>query len=182
LLRRGVVALAAGIFLLLGGTPQASASGTSKVPIPTVSAPAGTPPLNRRAWLRLWRESPGPTTPRCTSVAGKPGARSGQFVAGNFQQFVADWDGTYETSKLAYTPLYPHRLLPLRVIATQLRGGTQRLEFSFPQIAWSGKGAPFYNTGTQLPTAGTWRLEASTPGDSGCFVVTVGRRLDTRTS
>lgn len=147
-----------------------STAKAQHVPIPRVSLPAGAK-LDREAWIKLWRETPGAADERCLDVGGRTDVRSGGFVVGNFAAFREGWDGTEANSKLYYIPLHPSPPMPLEIAATQLSSAPPRavtLQFG-PPTAWTLDGIPFYVTGTVLPERGRWRLEAVAGGNRGCF-------------
>ena len=152
------------------------------MPVPTLRPLAGIR-FDRPAWIAHWRSTPGSTLTRCVSVGGYTDVRSGQFIAGNFASFVHWWDGTYQNSKLYYVPLHPVTGTPLVVTARRIEeGGGARItrevvHLRFAQgFAWSESGEAFYVTGTVLPQAGAWRIEASAGLDHGCFDLQVRRR------
>jgi hypothetical protein len=140
------------------------------VPIPNVSLPPGLS-LDEAAWVELWRKAPGTATRNCVDVGSRDQVRSGQFIVSPFAAFMNRWDGTEETSKLAYVPLHPQNDTSLEVKATRL--GTRpplvvTLRFG-GIVSWLPDGTPFYVTGTVLPERGRWRLEPVAGPDRGCF-------------
>jgi hypothetical protein len=140
------------------------------VPIPNVSLPPGLS-LDHAAWVELWRNAPGTAARRCIDVGKRDQVRSGEFIVSPFAAFISRWDGTEETSKLAYIPLHPQNDTPLEVKATRLRTKPPLVvTFRFGGIvSWLPDGTPFYVTGTVLPERGRWRLEPMAGPDSGCF-------------
>jgi hypothetical protein len=160
------------LLIVAGCTDGSSGSARkpAKVPIPQVSLPSNTS-LDKAAWRRMWRETPGTPRDRCLRVRDRTDVRSGEFVVGNFLSFRRSWDGTYEQSKLYYVPLHPDEMEPLEVSATRL--GTEPpltvpLRFNWAP-SWTAFGAPFYVSGTVLPERGHWRLEAVAGRNRGCF-------------
>lgn len=189
---RCAVALLVGVAACSGSgrhVTTTSASSTTRhaneaVPVPTLHPLAGIH-LDRAAWIAHWRSTPGSSVARCVSVGGHTDIRSGQFIAGNFASFIHGWDGTYETSKLYYVPLHPTTGSPLVLTARRIEqeapGGPlvarEVVHLRFTNgFAWSTTGEAFYVTGTVLPHAGHWQIEASASADRGCFEVEIGRR------
>jgi hypothetical protein len=172
--RRLVLASFACIFVFVACSDGSPHSGrqAERVPIPQVSLPNGSPlSLEKTAWRRMWRDTPGSPRNRCLDVKDRTDVRSGEFVVGNFASFARYWDGTYEQSKLYYIPLHPDAMAPLEVTATRLVTEpplTVPLRFDWAP-SWTAFGAPFYVSGTVLPERGHWRLEAVAGRNRGCF-------------
>jgi hypothetical protein len=143
-----------------------------QIPIPKLKPPSSVaPPIDAKAWTRMWRDIPGSRERRCVDIGDRGSVRSGQFVVGNFSAFKEGWDGTEQTSKLAYIPLYPEKDTGLEVTATRLEPSPSSvISLRFGAInAWALDGIPFYATGTVLPERGHWRLEAIAGRNRGCF-------------
>jgi hypothetical protein len=151
------------------GNDSSSPRRKDRVPVPDVSSLPGGDEVDRASWIETWRTTPGPSKPRCINVDGLTAARSGQFIVGNFAGFIRDWDGTYETSKLYYIPLYPGEMSPLTVVAKTTQGSPQELRLELAGTGWSEQGAPFYVSGTVLPARGHWRLTPRVGRNRGCF-------------
>jgi len=162
------------VLVLVACSDGSSESGRKpeRVPIPQVSLPNGSPlALDAAAWTRFWRTTPGTARNRCVDVGNRDAVRSGEFIVSPFTAFIQGWDGTEETSKLAYIPLHPDGRTSLDVTATRLGSEPQltvNLHFG-PPYSWTEDGMPFYVTGTVLPERGLWRLEPVAGRDRGCF-------------
>jgi hypothetical protein len=172
-MKRRAMSVVLCLLALLSCTDESpGARKPERVPIPQVSLPNGSPlALDAAAWARLWRATPGTARTRCVDVGNRDAVRSGQFVVSPFTAFIQGWDGTEETSKLAYIPLHPDGRTSLDVTATRL-GSEPQLTVSLhfgPPYSWTVDGMPFYVTGTVLPDRGRWRLEAVAGRDRGCF-------------
>jgi hypothetical protein len=162
------------VFVLVSCSDESSGTRRKpeQVPVPQVSLPNGGPlALDAVAWTKLWRTTPGTERTRCVDVGNRDAVRSGQFIVSPFNIFIERWDGTEQTSKLAYIPLHPDGRTSLDVTAT--RRGTEpplvvTLHFG-PPYSWTEDGMPFYATGTVLPDRGRWQLEAVAGRDRGCF-------------
>ena len=156
----------------------------SRVPLPNVdisSVAGGTVRFDAEAWQEAWATTPGSAERECITTDDHTELRSGEFIAGNFSSFVNGWDGTAETSKLYYVPLYPDVAQwpsddgpPLLVSADLIDGASpMHLELQFEGLALGGDGTVFYATGTLLPVSGTWRLRPVAGRNEGCFIVSV---------
>ncbi len=167
----GVLCVVAAVAVACRGEVNDSSSPGRKhrIPVPDVSSLPGGDEVDRASWIETWRTTPGPSTPRCINVDGLTAARSGQFIVGNFAAFIRDWDGTYETSKLYYIPLYPGDMSPLTVVAETTQGSPQKLRLELGGTGWSEQGAPFYISGTVLPQRGQWQLTPQVGRNRGCF-------------
>jgi hypothetical protein len=174
-MRRALALVAAvSIALAIGcsGGSGNSEDGVERVPVPRSKPPSsGIPPIDATAWKRTWRNTPGSAERRCVDTADHATVRSGEFVVGSFTAFRDRWDGTEETSKLAYIPLYPDKEAGLEVTATRRKPSPARVvTLRFGAInAWAMDGIPFYVTGTVLPDRGRWRLKARAGRNRGCF-------------
>lgn len=120
---------------------------------------------------------PGPTERLCVRAAGLTTARSGEFVAGNFQLFKAGWSQVPRTHKLFWVPLHQSRLgslghpaADLMVWAIPLRGGPYYGELLTSIASSDGL---FFPDGPPLPSRGPWRLVGLTGPDWGCFDITL---------
>jgi hypothetical protein len=189
---RCAVALLVGVAACSGSGRRATATSASSttrnadevVPVPTLHPLAGIH-FDRAAWIAHWRSTPGSSVGTCVSVGGHADIRSRQFIAGNFASFIRGWDGTYETSKLYYVPLHPTTGSPLVLTARRIEQPTpsnppitrEVVHLRFDNgFAWSTTGEAFYVTGTVLPHAGHWQIEAAANTDRGCFDLDVLRR------
>jgi hypothetical protein len=182
-----VVALAVGLAACsasgrhVTSTASPTSTASEDVPVPALH-PIGGIRFDRAAWIAQWRSTLGSPIARCVSVGGHTNVRSGQFIAGNFASFIHGWDGTCENSKLYYIPLHPVTGTPLTLTARLVEeaGGTlvirEVIHLRFANgFAWSPKGEAFYVTGTVLPHAGYWKIDASAGPDQGCFDLQVRR-------
>ncbi|MBV8951611.1 MAG: hypothetical protein JOZ99_12100 [Actinobacteria bacterium] len=134
-------------------------------------------------WDQFWNDAPGLPNRECTEPApAQVNVRSGDFIAGNFADYITAWhqsrDSTHQDySKLYYVPMHPTGKLPLHMVPLTITA--QRIDpavppaltYTFPDSAWSDVGYPFYATGTVLPEAGTWKVTAQAGNNWGCFVL-----------
>lgn len=177
-----VLALLALVGTMLATTRSTSHSSTTSrsqgnVPNPDLDPPDSSA-LDRARWIAQWHTTPGSTRVACVGVSGRTDVRSGQFIAGNFGSFIHAWDGTALTSRLYYVPLHPRTGTPLVLtarriepVATTGRSTTREIvHLHFGDgFAWGEYGQAFYVTGTVLPHAGRWQLQATAGSDRGCF-------------
>lgn len=120
-----------------------------------------------------FKNVPGTAERKCTNAKDKPVLRSGEFVVGNVDQYLAAWKPNPVEGKLWWVPLHADQMPGLLVRATLLADPTTSYIYQQPLVAW-GNGTRFYASGVLLPTAGTWMLIATSGPDWGCFILTVG--------
>jgi hypothetical protein len=103
--------------------------------------------------------------------------RSGEFIAGPFREYARLWKPHMAEGmgKLWWIPLHQDRMSGLTVRATRLGASPITRTYRFPNKAWTDDG-PFYPSGIPLPSAGRWRLVATSGPDWGCFELTLRPR------
>ena len=131
-------------------------------------------PLPKELGESFGRNLPGNSDRRCVDVGNDTDVRSGEFVAGNFREYVRQWEPDMPDGrgKLYWIPLHPDKMRSLTVRAILLDHPTITETYHFNVIGWTENG-PFYPSGIPLPRAGTWRLVATSGPDWGCFELTL---------
>jgi len=121
--------------------------------------------------------NPGTEQRKCVDVERHEIVRSGEFVAGDFRRYIDQWRPNMPSNegKIWWVPLHQDKMGGLKVRAFSLDDSTVNRMYYFPMAASSREGRQFYPSGIPLPTAGRWRLVATSGPDWGCFDVTVGR-------
>ncbi|MDQ5822981.1 MAG: hypothetical protein M3441_02080 [Chloroflexota bacterium] len=162
-------------------TPSTSAATATATPSRPYSAeedarthPTAPPPDNPRPQFN--KNYPGAAQRTCVDVAKYDIARSGEFVAGNFQLFIQQWRPNLpeRQGKIWWVPLHQDQMqqLTVKVIRHEDLATIVRVH-SFSTIAENEQGS-FYPSGIALPSAGRWRLVATSGPNWGCFDVAVG--------
>ncbi|HEX8229636.1 MAG TPA: hypothetical protein VF826_10035 [Chloroflexia bacterium] len=159
-------------------TPAATATATPSPPYnaeedarthPTAPSPGNRPPEFNMNY-------PGTAQRTCVDVAKDDIVRSGEFIAGNFQLFIEQWrpNLTEREGKIWWIPLHQDQMPGLTVKLIRFEDLTTIFQVrNFPTVGSTGVGS-FYPSGVPLPSAGRWRLVATSGPDWGCFDVAVG--------
>lgn len=113
----------------------------------------------------------------CIDTDGGRDLRAGQFVAGPFDEAVAQWDKPKEGLKkrdvrLYWVPLHSKKMPGITVVATHSESG-EKVTVSQDDFG-DAEQWKYYNVVMNLPQNGTWTLRGTAGEDRGCFKVTVG--------
>lgn len=102
--------------------------------------------------------------------------RSGDFVAGDFGNYIRTWAASSHAShggKIYWIPMYPDRS-QVATILIQRRYPLPLLDLHVKSGPLSDSGdVAIYPSGIPIPSRGTWRLEANVGRNHGCFILTV---------
>lgn len=129
--------------------------------------------LENRAAVEYARNLPGSSGRDCVSVNAATDARSGGFIAGNFELYREQWSPASAAQgygKIYWIPLTINPGPQLRVTVKLLTGSRPALSWSFATMA-SGSHGPFFPTTVPLPTRGLWRIEGAAGPSRGCFLL-----------
>ena len=150
---------------------ESPASGPSAPVEPTVAAAGAPGPVSQESVLG---SLPGGTDGSCVEVDGQRDVRSGSMAAGNFAEaitaFTQQSTGGGATVRLYWIPQHGDQLPGVTVRGTRLEDGQ---EFTHGDSTFGeAEQWRYYLTEITIPSPGTWRLEATSGPDRGCFTVT----------
>lgn len=112
----------------------------------------------------------------CVDTDGLRNARSGGIAAGPFDEVESSFGvkapGKPKRSIRVYW-IPEHRTMPGLTVRVSKVGGASSTTLSEKSVSDTSEWK-FYDTYVPIESAGTWRLEAESGQDRGCFTVTVG--------
>ena len=111
----------------------------------------------------------GPHERRCVDADGHAMARSGEFVAGPFDEYVV-MAGTGKR-KVWWAPRQDSvRMPPLRLRATKVATPSVTVDWTLSSVASNDNGS-FFNTQIVFPENGKWLVVVSSAANWGCFLL-----------
>lgn len=122
---------------------------------------------------------PGDTSGACVDADDQRDVRSGGIAAGAFDEAADSYvaPGGDDVVSLYWIPAHASELSGLTVRGTQVSGGAASFvhdETTVSELIGDTGEWRYYLTDISIPAPGTWRLEATSGEDSGCFTVTFG--------
>jgi hypothetical protein len=121
-------------------------------------------PVNRR----LYGQAFGPTERRCVDAEKHVTARSGEFVAGPFEEYVM-MAGSRQR-KVWWTPRQTAVMPPMQLRATKVAAPAVAVNWTFPSVVRNENGY-FFNTTFRFPEAGKWLAVVTSGNNWGCFIL-----------
>jgi hypothetical protein len=108
---------------------------------------------------------------KCVETKGSDVARSGEWVAGPFEQHPNIWHQSL--GKIWWVPLHKGAGVSstLVVRATRLDGPAPKLAYEVEERTRSENGDEFFPSGIRVPTVGRWMLVATNGPNWGCFLM-----------
>ena len=132
--------------------------------------PKGTAGPDGTAWDKTHAEAAGAGERRCIDVEKHASVRSGEFVAGPFQEYIV-MAGTGKR-KLWWAPRrHSAAMPPLQLRATKLDAPDVSVDWTLPSIVHNQNGY-FFNTLILFPENGKWLVVARSGDNWGCFLIT----------
>jgi hypothetical protein len=133
----------------------------SKYPKPDVSA----------RMALLYGEAFGPTDRRCVDAEKHATARSGDFVAGPFDEHVMLADvGGHAERKVWWAPRQTTTMPPMQLRAAKIGAPDITMSWSFPSVVWN-ESDYFFNTTIRFPEVGKWLVVVTSGSNWGCFLL-----------
>jgi len=166
-----------------GSTPSESAGGTAVSPTPTApttpnddAVEPGPGPSSQEVVLG---SLPGDTSGACVDADEQRDVRSGGIAAGAFNEAAESYvaPGGDDIVSLYWIPEHADDLSGLTVRGTQVSGGDASFvhdESTVSELIGDTGEWRYYLTDITIPAPGTWRLEATSGEDTGCFTITFG--------
>lgn len=188
--RQGLVAIGAALLMLVsacsGGGDDAgpkdedvksTATAPSDAQEPTGSRAESAQPDRKGRQTAVLDRAKGKKDGSCVDAGSARDLRSGQFLAGPFDDAAGQW-GTSDQGlgkqeiQLYWVPLNAKKMPGIAVTATHEQSGAK--VSAVRSDVGDAEQWKFYNVVLSLPEAGTWVLRGRAGKDSGCFKITVG--------
>lgn len=121
----------------------------------------------------LFKRIPGNTTGACVTVGNRRDVKSGGFVGGSFADARTSYGKTRQGMKPKQVRLYwiPVHSKPMGGVTVTATSGGDTVKITEREVA-DAEQWKFYYTVIALPHKGTWKFNASSGQDKGCFVAT----------
>lgn len=162
------------VFGLVCLRSQAAGTSFQEPPAPTTVAAAEAEgakypkPDGRAVPARGYGTAFGPTDRKCVDAETHAAARSGQFVAGTFEDHIIM--GNSGRRKVWWAPLQTEIMPPMLLRAAKTSAPDKTVAWTFPSVVHNINGY-FFNTEFMFPEAGKWLVVVTSGDNWGCFLL-----------